>query len=100
MRVSRREEKAKARALARTGLADLRGFHDWLTTLERGNPKKTIGRIRSAAESLKRLGDIGRPSIEPGLRELSVRSAPYVIVYRIDSETVEILAACHTAQHR
>jgi toxin ParE1/3/4 len=81
-------------------LTDLRGFHDWLGGLERSHPKKTIGRIRAAAESLKRLGDIGRPSIEPGLRELSVRNAPYVIVYRMTGETVDILAVYHTAQDR
>ena len=68
--------------------------------LERGNPKKTIGRIRSAAASLKRLGDIGRPGIEPELRELSVRNAPYVIVYTIDNDAVEVIAVYHTAQDR
>jgi plasmid stabilization system protein ParE len=68
--------------------------------LERGKPKQSIARIRTAAESLKRLGDIGRPSIEAGLRELSVRNAPYVIVYRIDGDTIDILAVYHTAQER
>lgn len=81
-------------------LEDLREFRDWLVTLERGNPKKTLGRIRAAADSLKRLGDIGRPSIGPGLRELSVRNAPYVIVYRIEGDMLEILAVYHTAQER
>lgn len=81
-------------------LADLRELHDWLRELERGEPKKTIGRIRAAAESLKRLGDIGRPSIEPGVRELSVRNAPYVIVYRMTGDTVDILAVYHTAHDR
>jgi toxin ParE1/3/4 len=81
-------------------LADLRGFHDWLDGLDRGEPKKTIGRILAAAESMKRLGDIGRPSLAPGLRELSVRHAPYVIVYRISGDTVDILAVYHTAQDR
>lgn len=61
---------------------------------------KTVARIRAAAESLKRLGDIGRPSIEPGVRELSVRNAPYVIVYRADGDTIDILAVYHTAQDR
>lgn len=81
-------------------LEDLRSFHDCLATLERGNPRQTLGRVRVAAESLKRLGDIGRPSIEPGLRELSVRNTPYVIVYRIDGDAIDILAIYHTAQQR
>lgn len=81
-------------------LADLRRYHDWLRELERGKPRQTVARIRAAAESLKRLGDIGRPSIEPGVRELSVRNAPYVIVYRADGDTIDILAVYHTAQDR
>ncbi len=81
-------------------LEDLQGFRVWLSTLERGEPKKTAARIRAAADSLKRLGDIGRPSIEPGVRELSVRNAPYVIVYTIDGDVIEILAVYHTAQER
>jgi toxin ParE1/3/4 len=94
-----REKPKRVRWRARA-LADLRGFHKWLATLDRGNPGKTVGRIRAAADSMKRLGDIGRPSIEPGLRELSVRNAPYVIVYRIDGDTVEIVAVYHTAVER
>lgn len=93
----RKPERVRWRARA---LADLREFHEWLAGLERGNPKKTIARIRAAAESLKRLGDIGRPSIEEGVRELPVRNVPYVIVYRIDGDTAEIVAVYHMAQKR
>lgn len=31
-------------------LADLREFHDWIASLDRGEPKKTIGRIRAASD--------------------------------------------------
>lgn len=81
-------------------LGDLSGFRDWLASVDHGNSKQTLVRIRAAAESLKHLGDIGRPSIEPGLRELSVRNVPYVIVYRVDGDAVDILAVYHTAQRR
>ncbi|MBI1250054.1 MAG: type II toxin-antitoxin system RelE/ParE family toxin [Alphaproteobacteria bacterium] len=81
-------------------LDDLQGLHEWLGKLPRAKPRATIARIRAAAESLARLGDIGRPSIAEGVRELSVRGAPYVIVYRIEGETVDILAVYHTAQDR
>jgi plasmid stabilization system protein ParE len=85
---------------SRRALDDLRGFHEWLSTLERAKPDQTIGRIREAAARLERRGDVGRPSPVAGLRELSVRSAPYVIVYRIVDDTAEILAVYHTAQRR
>lgn len=84
----------------RRALDDLRAVHEWLQNTQRGDSKKTIGRIRATALSTTRLGDIGRPSIEAGLRELSVRNAPYVIVYRIDDTNIDIVAVYHTAQDR
>jgi toxin ParE1/3/4 len=81
-------------------LADLQSVHDWLTTVENAKPKQTIARIRAAARSMQRLGDIGRPSRIESVRELSVRNAPYVIVYRVDGDTIDILAIYHTAQDR
>lgn len=93
----RKPKRVRWRARA---LADLHGFHEWLAGLERGNPKKTIARIRAAAERLKRLGDIGRPSIEEGVRELPARDVPYVLVYRIVGDTAEIIAVYHMTQKR
>lgn len=82
-------------------LSDLQGFHDWLATVDGAKPDQTIRRIRAAAESMRRLGDIGRPSKIEGLRELSVRNAPYIIVYRvIDDDVADILAVYHAAQNR
>lgn len=81
-------------------LADLQGFHDWLSTIEGAKPEQTIRRIQVAAQSMSRLGDIGRPSRVEGLRELSVRNAPYVIVYRTEDDVIDVLAVYHTAQHR
>ena len=49
---------------------------------------------------MTRLGDIGRPGIEPSLRELSVKNAPYIIVYRVTDDLIEILAVYHAAQQR
>lgn len=94
------KNKPKRVRWRKRALADLRDFHDWLSTLDRAKPRQTISRIHAAAESLKRLGDYGRPSIEPGVREPSVRNAPYVIVYRIDGDVVDVLAVYHTAQDR
>ncbi len=49
---------------------------------------------------MRRLGDIGRPSRVEGVREMSVRAAPYVIAYQVDGDTIDILAVYHTAQDR
>jgi plasmid stabilization system protein ParE len=65
----------------RKAIADLKAFEDWLLTIREANCARTIGRIKNAATSLGRLGDIGRPSKNKGSRKLSVRNAPYVLVY-------------------
>ena len=84
---------------ART-LDDLNRIHSWLSTLESADADRAILRIQAAAVSLARLGDIGRPSRIEGSRELSVRNAPYVTAYRIEADTIDILAVYHNAQDR
>jgi toxin ParE1/3/4 len=81
-------------------LADLQQYYDWLKTGEGANAARVVRRIRVAANSMRRLGDIGRPGGKPGTRELSVRNAPYVIVYRVDADIADILAVYHAAQDR
>ena len=81
-------------------MADLRRIDAWLSGIEGANARNVRGRIRAAVASLTRLGDIGRPSKVEGWREFPVRKAPYVIVYRIRGEVLELLAVYHTAQDR
>ena len=81
-------------------LADLANIHEWLRGFEDVDPNRALLRIRAAADSLARLGDIGRPSRVEGLREFSVRNAPYVIAYRLGATEVDILAVYHTARDR
>jgi plasmid stabilization system protein ParE len=81
-------------------LSDLDRIHAWLCSIEGANPDRTVLRIRAAAESLCRLGDIGRPSKAEGARELSVRNAPYVVVYLPADDVIDIVAIYHHAQQR
>jgi len=76
-------------------LTDLKRYYDWLETVEGARPRSVIRRIRFAANSLRRLGDVGRPGALPGTRELSVRNAPYVIVYLVQDDVAEIVAVYH-----
>jgi plasmid stabilization system protein ParE len=84
----------------KTARRQLKDFKAWLSTMEDANPKRTIARIKACAESLERLGDIGRPSRYDGFRELSVRGAPYVVVFRVKDDHFLIVALFHTAQDR
>ena len=81
-------------------VADLERIDAWLSQFENANTATVRKRIGSAADKLERLGDIGRPGKVDGLRELSVRSAPYVLVYKVTANEIEILAVYHTAEDR
>jgi plasmid stabilization system protein ParE len=81
-------------------VADLERIDAWLSHFEGANPAAVRRRILDAANRLERLGDIGRPNKIKGFRELSVRSAPYIIVYKRLPAAIEILAIYHTAQNR
>jgi plasmid stabilization system protein ParE len=52
-----------------------------------------------AAESLRLFPNRGRPGGTLGTREL-VGVRPYVLVYRVRGETVEIVRVWHAAQNR
>jgi plasmid stabilization system protein ParE len=53
----------------------------------------------AAGDALEHLPERGRPGLVPGTRELTL-IWPYVVIYRIGSETVEIVRIWHGAQDR
>lgn len=83
----------------RGAISDLRGYREWLSTIEGAKPDRTILRVRAAVERLKRTPRIGRLTAG-GLRQLSVLDAPYVVVYRIGDDVIDVLAVYHMAQDR
>ena len=52
-----------------------------------------------AGDSLELFPMRGRSGVVPGTREL-VAVRPYIIVYRVDDDTVRILRVWHSAQDR
>jgi addiction module RelE/StbE family toxin len=61
---------------------------------------ETIQRIYNSAKSLKKFPDKGRLGKIVGTRELILVPLPYLIVYSVELETVEILRIFHGAQDR
>lgn len=67
------------------------------------NPKvaeRVEARLREAVELLSRFPAASRPGRFAGTRELVVSGTPYVIPYRVESGSVDILAIFHAAQNR
>jgi addiction module RelE/StbE family toxin len=81
--------------LARRDLEQLRAY------IERDNPAaaaRTADRILDAAERLEQFPHLGRPGRETATRELVVPRTPYILIYRVRGEVLEMLRVLHGAQ--
>ncbi len=54
--------------------------------------------IYEAAESLQQMPLLGRVGRKPGTRELVIAGLPFVMIYRVKSEAVDVLRVLHGAQ--
>ncbi len=85
-------------AWTRPAVADLRALRDYIAT---DNPKAARGtadRLLGAVQRLTQFPASGRPGRVPYTRELVIADTPYLIVYRVSDETVEILRVIHGAR--
>jgi len=77
---------------------NLRSAHEYL---EGENPQAAcdvVDRIMSAVERLEQFPHMGRSGRVDGSRELVVTGTPFVVAYRVKSESVQILAVLHAAR--
>lgn len=62
------------------------------------NPRAAEDVALKILDGVERLGTYpasGRPGMKPDTRELAVPSTPYIVVYRVQDEYVEILRVIH-----
>ena len=57
-----------------------------------------VARVLDAVAQLTEQPGLGRPGRVPGTRELVVLKTRYVVPYRVNGETVEILRVFHTSR--
>jgi toxin ParE1/3/4 len=83
---------------ARPAARDLDSIGDYIA---RENPRaaaRIVSRIRGAAANLTEFPRLGRRGRVANTRELVVASTPFILVYRLGDDRVEILAVFHTAR--
>jgi toxin ParE1/3/4 len=73
---------------------DLRWTEDAAADLER----ILVTKIFNAPGDLLIFPNRGRPGKMPGTRELVLTPLPYLVVYRIEGESIQILRILHGAQ--
>ena len=55
-------------------------------------------RIDAQVDILSQHPQMGRPGRKPGTRELVISHTPFIVVYRIKSQRIELLRLLHGAQ--
>jgi toxin ParE1/3/4 len=80
--------------------ADLQHISDYLRDHHPHYRQPTMRKLYEAIGSLKAVPHRGRPGRENGTREILFPPLPYVAVYRVKEQTIEILRIYHSAQDR
>lgn len=59
---------------------------------------RIYGEVITRAEALDTHPDMGRPGRVTGTKEFVLKGTPFILVYRVDKDQVEILRVLHGAQ--
>lgn len=80
-------------------LDDLRAIRGWIAADDESAADRVLSRIRQTAMMFGQFPLLGRTGRIERTREFSVVGLPYLIVYRIASETdLDILTVLHTSR--
>jgi toxin ParE1/3/4 len=77
---------------------DLEGIKDYLNQHYPHFAEPTVRTIYQRIRSLKTAPNRGRPGHRSGTRELPLSPLPYVVVYAVKPEAIEILHIYHGSQ--
>jgi addiction module RelE/StbE family toxin len=80
--------------------ADLKQISDYLEGRHPRYRQSTMRKVYEAIRSLKESPGRGRLGRESGTRELLFPPLPYIAVYRVEGQSVEVLRIYHGAQDR
>ena len=79
---------------------DLEQISDYLKDRHPRYRLPTMRKLYQAIATLKKWPQSGHMGREAGTRELLFSPLPYVCVYRITEQSIEILRICHTSRDR
>ena len=77
-------------------LSDLESTFDYISTENPKAAREIIAQILEGLEQLKKFPESGRSGRRKGTRELVISNLPYVIIYRLNKNALEILTFLHT----
>ena len=75
---------------------DLKSIRDYIAQYDERAADRVISRIRQAATMFEQFPFLGREGAIEDTREFAIPGLPYIIVYRIESETeLDVLTVIH-----
>ena len=80
--------------------ADLQRISNYLKDYHPHYRQPTMRKLYETIRALKEWPGRGRPGREEGTREILFPPMPYVAVYRVKEQTIEVLRIYHGAQER
>lgn len=83
-----------------TALRHLREAREYVAIDNPSAAARQIGIIEASINHLSAFPMIGRIGRRTGTRELPIPSTPYIVVYRVREENVQVLAVLHGARNR
>ena len=81
-----------------SSLRDLQDIDAYLTERHDAAAARVLRAVRRAAERLRDLPRIG-PALEEPFRIMSVRTTPYLLVYRVLRDDVEVVRIRHSSEN-
>lgn len=78
--------------------ADVAAIRDHIAAEKPRAAAVVLETLRRSAQTLPRFPSLGRPGRADGTRELVVAGTPFVIVYRLRKDCVELLAVLHASR--
>ena len=80
--------------------ADLQNISDYLKEHHPHYREPTMRKLYGTIRELKQWPKRGRPGREDGTREILFPPTPYVAVYRVTGQSIEVMRIHHAAQDR
>jgi len=80
--------------------ADLQNISDYLKQHHPQYRQPTMQKLYQRIRALKDAPYLGRPGRIEGTRELFFSPLPYIAVYRVTGQTIEVWRVYHTSQNR
>lgn len=82
----------------RTALRNLDDEAAYIATDDPKAAQQVVRRVLDAVAALAEQPALGRPGRIPGTRELVVPKTRYIVPYRVQGQTVEVLRVFHTSR--